>query len=164
MRLHHEGGAELILFQDEFFVSGRDRVMRLREALVKSGLHINWKAFGLVNLIDEDMMRAMAETGCVEIRFGIESGSDRVLQLTRKGFCAEQAVDVVDGERVQEDVTGGDAPALDQGLGIGLKIAVGDHRSLGSPGGPGRVENGRKIASVALGRLTIVAHARRCQH
>ena len=93
--LHDKGGAELILFQDEFFVSGRDRVLRFCNALVRSGLDIKWKAFGRVNLTDEDMMRAMEETGCVEIRFGIESGSDRILELTRKGFTTDQAVDVI---------------------------------------------------------------------
>jgi radical SAM superfamily enzyme YgiQ (UPF0313 family) len=40
-------------------------------------------------------MDAMAETGCVEIRYGIESGSDAVLERTRKGFTAEQSVEVV---------------------------------------------------------------------
>jgi len=94
-RLHDEGGAELILFQDEFFVSGRDRVLRFCDALAKSGLNIKWKAFGRVNLTDNDMMVAMEETGCVEIRFGIESGSDKILEITRKGFTTDQAVDVV---------------------------------------------------------------------
>ena len=94
-RLHEEGGADLILFQDEFFVSGRERVLRFCNALARSGLDIKWKAFGRVNLTDEDMMHAMEQTGCVEIRFGIESGSDRILELTRKGFTTKQAVEVV---------------------------------------------------------------------
>ena len=41
------------------------------------------------------MMERMAGTGCLELRFGIESGSDAVLARTRKGFSAEQAVAVV---------------------------------------------------------------------
>jgi len=90
-----QGGAELILFQDEFFVSGRDRVMEFCDALDRSGLDIKWKAFGRINLTDEEMMRAMEATGCVEIRFGVESGSDRVLELTKKGFDAEQTIEVV---------------------------------------------------------------------
>jgi radical SAM superfamily enzyme YgiQ (UPF0313 family) len=40
-------------------------------------------------------MRAMARTGCVELRFGIESGSDRVLAEIRKGFTAAETVAVV---------------------------------------------------------------------
>jgi anaerobic magnesium-protoporphyrin IX monomethyl ester cyclase len=96
MRLMHErGGAELILFQDEFFVSGRDRVLRFCDALDRSGLDVKWKAFGRINLTDEEMMRAMEATGCVEIRFGVESGSDRILEMTKKGFCADETIDVV---------------------------------------------------------------------
>jgi len=93
--LHDTAGAKLFLFQDEFFVSGKSRVMRFCDALARSGLRIHWKAFGRINLTDEEMMRAMEETGCVEIRFGVESGSDRVLAATKKGFAAEQTVDVV---------------------------------------------------------------------
>ncbi|MBW2455278.1 MAG: hypothetical protein JRI68_12240, partial [Deltaproteobacteria bacterium] len=41
------------------------------------------------------MMRALEETGCVEIRFGIESGSDRILELTKNGFSAAETIAVV---------------------------------------------------------------------
>lgn len=96
MRMLHEGfGADLFLFQDEFFVSGKARVMAFCEELARAGLRVAWKAFGRVNLTDEETMRAMAESGCCEIRYGIESGSDRVLERTRKGFTAAEAVDVV---------------------------------------------------------------------
>jgi radical SAM superfamily enzyme YgiQ (UPF0313 family) len=37
----------------------------------------------------------MAAAGCLEIRFGIESGSARMLSLTHKGFTPEMAVEVV---------------------------------------------------------------------
>jgi anaerobic magnesium-protoporphyrin IX monomethyl ester cyclase len=49
-------------------------------ALDRSGLDVRWKAFGRVNLTDVEMMHAMADCGCVELRFGIESGSDRILK------------------------------------------------------------------------------------
>ena len=93
--LHERGGADLVLFQDEFFVAGRSRVLRFCEVLEGSGLDLYWKAFGRINLTDDDMMHAMERTGCVEIRFGAESGSDRILALTQKGFKAEDTIDVV---------------------------------------------------------------------
>jgi radical SAM superfamily enzyme YgiQ (UPF0313 family) len=93
--LHENAGADLILFQDEFFVSGRSRVMGFCDALDKSGMNLLWKAFGRINLTDDEMMRAMERTGCVEIRFGIESGSDRILELTKKGFSASDTIPVV---------------------------------------------------------------------
>jgi anaerobic magnesium-protoporphyrin IX monomethyl ester cyclase len=93
--LKEQGGAELVLFQDEFFLSGRRRVLTFCEALEKADLNMKWKAFGRINLTDVDTLEAMERTGCVEIRFGVESGSDRVLERTRKGFDAAQTIEVV---------------------------------------------------------------------
>ncbi len=93
--LHENAGVDLFLFQDEFFVSGKRQVMAFCRELKASGLPVEWKAFGRVNLTDEEMMRAMADCGCLELRFGIESGSDRVLSRIRKGFTAAEALDVV---------------------------------------------------------------------
>ncbi len=93
--LHEEHGVGLFLFQDEFFVSGKRRVVEFCDKLTASGLKIKWKAFGRINLTDEETMRAMASTGCCEIRYGVESGSDKMLEMTRKGFTAAEAVEVV---------------------------------------------------------------------
>jgi len=95
VHLHRAAGVDLFLFQDEFFVSGKRQVMEFCRELRATGLHLEWKAFGRVNLVDDEMMRAMADCGCLELRFGIESGSDRVLQRIRKGFTAAQSLRVV---------------------------------------------------------------------
>jgi radical SAM superfamily enzyme YgiQ (UPF0313 family) len=93
--LHEEAGVGVFLFQDEFFVSGKQQVMDFCQALERSGLDARWKAFGRVNLTDVEMMRAMADCGCVELRFGIESGSDRMLEQIKKGFTAQEVLEVV---------------------------------------------------------------------
>ncbi len=56
---------------------------------------MQWKTFGRVDLTDRETMREMASSGCLEIRYGIESGSADVLARTRKGFSPEEAIDVV---------------------------------------------------------------------
>jgi len=93
--LHREAGVDLFLFQDEFFVSGKRQVMEFCRQLQSRSLDVQWKAFGRVNLVDEEMMETMAQCGCVELRFGIESGSDAVLQRIKKGFTAAETLDVV---------------------------------------------------------------------
>jgi radical SAM superfamily enzyme YgiQ (UPF0313 family) len=93
--LHEHAGVSLFLFQDEFFVSGKAHVMEFCRELAGTGLPLKWKAFGRVNLMDEEMMHAMADCGCLEMRFGIESGSDKVLKLIKKGFTAAQSLEIV---------------------------------------------------------------------
>ncbi len=93
--LHDEAGVNLFLFQDEFFLSGKSHVMDFCRELGSSKLDIKWKAFGRVNLVDEDLMRAMAGSGCVELRFGVESGSDRILERIRKGFNTAAVLDLI---------------------------------------------------------------------
>ncbi len=93
--LHEKADVKLFLFQDEFFVSGKWQVMEFCREIRARNLDVKWKAFGRVNLVDEDMMQAMSETGCVELRFGIESGSDRVLKAIKKGFTATDVLELV---------------------------------------------------------------------
>ncbi|MBM3300598.1 MAG: radical SAM protein, partial [Deltaproteobacteria bacterium] len=93
--LNREAGVELFLFQDEFFVSGKKQVLSFCRELERSGLDVRWKAFGRVNLTDTEMMRAMANCGCVELRFGIESGSDTILSRIQKGFTAAESVELI---------------------------------------------------------------------
>jgi anaerobic magnesium-protoporphyrin IX monomethyl ester cyclase len=93
--LNAEAGVDLFLFQDEFFVSGKRQVIEFCRELDRSGLDVRWKAFGRVNLTDEEMMRAMADSGCLELRFGIESGSDRILERIKKGFTAAETLELV---------------------------------------------------------------------
>ena len=96
--LHDRYGVGLFLFQDEFFVNSKERVLAFCQELSRTGLlkdGVKWKAFARVNLTDVDVLKAMASAGCVEIRYGIESGSDDVLKRTQKGFTIADATRVV---------------------------------------------------------------------
>jgi radical SAM superfamily enzyme YgiQ (UPF0313 family) len=85
----------VFLFQDEYFLASPQRAKEFSRKLIDAGLGVRWKAFGRINLIDREAMELMAKSGCVEIRYGIESGSDAILEATAKGFDVKQAVCVV---------------------------------------------------------------------
>ena len=81
--------------EDEYFVSSPERMIDFCRRLAESRLDVTYKAFARVDLVNEESLQAMADSGCVEIRFGIESGSDEVLRRTRKGFDSKTAMKVV---------------------------------------------------------------------
>lgn len=93
--LHDTCGSRLFLFQDEYFVSSPHRVREICAAIEESGLPIQWKAFGRIDLTDRGTMEAMARAGCIELRYGVESGCDRVLARVTKGFTVARAFEVL---------------------------------------------------------------------
>ncbi len=86
-------GKTVVDICDDIFVLDRDRVLATCQRLKGRGL--SWTCFGRVNLIDEEVMRHMAEAGCFNIFYGIESGSDRVLAQIAKGTSVAQAESVM---------------------------------------------------------------------
>ena len=88
-------GVDLFLFQDEFFVSGKKQVMDFCRELQRENLGVEFKAFGRVNLVDREIMHALADSGCIELRFGIESGSDKILSKIKKGFTCSDVLEIV---------------------------------------------------------------------
>lgn len=93
--LHEEYGVEQILFQDEFFYVNEKKIMNFSDQLIESGLKLTWKCFGRVSLVTEPAMRRMREAGCVQIRFGVESASDKVLDQVVKVFKFGDVIRVV---------------------------------------------------------------------
>ena len=73
---------------DDTFMTSSKRLVDICSGIKRLG--IKWTCFGRVDLIDEEKMRAMAESGCKAIQLGVESGSQRILNLIKKGTTVEQ--------------------------------------------------------------------------
>ena len=82
-------------FTDETFVLGRDKVMEFCGKLKHEGLDIKWSCTGRVNLVTRDLLAEMASSGCEAMFFGIESGSDRVLDEVNKDFAVGEALEAL---------------------------------------------------------------------
>jgi radical SAM superfamily enzyme YgiQ (UPF0313 family) len=67
-------------------------VQELCDRIIADNLHrIPWAADSRVNTINEEMIKAMKKAGCSIIRFGIESGSQKILDFLNKGIKIEQS-------------------------------------------------------------------------
>jgi len=85
-----------IAIVDDTFVLSRKRVLKFCEALKRENLDFEWGCYGRVDLMDEDMIQKMADSGCKKVYYGIESGSNKVLQKMKKGFTIEQGLKAID--------------------------------------------------------------------
>jgi radical SAM superfamily enzyme YgiQ (UPF0313 family) len=84
-------GVDYIHFTDDDFVINRKHVIAFSSLLLESGVNIQWGSTGRVNLMSEELLAKMAEAGCVWIGYGIESGSQKMLDTMKKQVTIEQA-------------------------------------------------------------------------
>lgn len=84
-----------ILFNDEAFVVNKRMAMEFCNILIRAGLKITWSSYGRVDRMDEELIKKMAQAGCSAIYYGVESGSNRILKIIKKGFTIEDAVKVI---------------------------------------------------------------------
>jgi anaerobic magnesium-protoporphyrin IX monomethyl ester cyclase len=86
-----EFGYDRISFADDVFTLNRERVMRICDEIKHRNLHFAWECLGRVDSMDYETAKTMKDAGCARIYFGIESGSDVILQIMKKNISAEQA-------------------------------------------------------------------------
>lgn len=82
-------------FTDETFILGQDKILDFCSRLRREGLDIKWSCTGRVNLVNDRLLGEMASAGCQAMFFGIESGSDRVLERVNKEFTVREAVEAI---------------------------------------------------------------------
>ncbi len=88
-------GQTAITFYDELFTFSRERVMAFCDALEKEELCIDWSCLARIDSMDEPLMKRMAQSGCSMVSYGVESGSDRVQRLMKKGLNRARIEEVI---------------------------------------------------------------------
>lgn len=84
-------GYDQISFADDVFTLKKDRVIKVCQEIRRRGLHFNWECLGRVDALDTPTALEMKEAGCRRIYFGIESGSDQILELMNKKITVAEA-------------------------------------------------------------------------
>lgn len=77
-------GAREIYFDDDDLTINRKHVLGICREIKKRGLTVKWSCMGDAINLDEAELKEMAASGCVGMKFGVESGSPEVLQRLGK--------------------------------------------------------------------------------
>lgn len=89
-------GVERVAFQDDNLTADRKRALDLFRLMSSRGLPLTWEAHnGLAfSTLDEELLDAMAESGCVSFTGAVESGSEEVLKKVKKRVDLERSIEL----------------------------------------------------------------------
>ena len=74
---------------DDTFTLNRQRLLKLLPRMKECDIY--WRASIRAHPLDPELLELMADSGCVELSYGIESGDQRVLDRVHKGITLEQS-------------------------------------------------------------------------
>lgn len=83
-------GIKEIFLHDDTFTVDKKRVFEICDMIKRKRLKFVWDARARVDTVTYELLRAMKESGCSRISFGVESGNAKVLRNLRKGVTIEQ--------------------------------------------------------------------------
>jgi len=80
---------------DDTFTWSRQRVRDICEGLIQLDLGVKWAIRDRVSNASEELLQLMRRAGCIRINYGVESGSDRILNVVKKKITTSQARNAV---------------------------------------------------------------------
>lgn len=90
MYLRENCGVDAIFFMDDDLFVNRTRLKSICEAIYANKIRIAWSANARVSSVDLEILKIAKKAGCRQINFGIESGSQRILDMLEKKTTVEQ--------------------------------------------------------------------------
>lgn len=86
-------GIEGFSIVDDCFLTNEQKALSIIKEISKVGL--KWSLTARVDQINKTVIEALVESGCLEIKFGLETGSNKILEEMKKGFTVEEAKEAI---------------------------------------------------------------------
>jgi len=88
---------------DDCFTADMKRAYEVCEEILRRGIKFPWYPRGglRVDRVNRELLKIMKRAGCYRIPFGVESGSQRVIDVLKKNITIEQSANAV---RLAKDV------------------------------------------------------------
>jgi anaerobic magnesium-protoporphyrin IX monomethyl ester cyclase len=88
-------GVNHIVIVDDNFTINKKRAELICSEIESRDLKITWECNGRVDRVNMEMLDMMKKAGCIYIAYGIESGSQEILDYTKKNITLEQIITAV---------------------------------------------------------------------
>ncbi len=93
--MHNTYGIKDIQIEDDVFIDLKQRALEICDKLIERKIDLTWSCMARVNNLDLSLLKKMKEAGCWRISYGIESGSQEILDFIRKGITVKQVENAV---------------------------------------------------------------------
>ncbi len=90
LELLYDKGVTFFYVSDDNFTIKKNKVIEICRRILDKGLKITWVAISRVSYVDEDILYWMRKAGCIQISYGIESGSQKIRDLLNKNIRTEE--------------------------------------------------------------------------
>lgn len=75
-----------VMLCDDAIFSNRTWLSQTLQAIRRRKLSLSWSCWGRIDQVDEELMKELKGSGCDLVAYGVESGSDAVLERIKKKF------------------------------------------------------------------------------
>jgi hypothetical protein len=89
--LFDKHGYSAIKIFDSTFTADRGHVIQVCDEILKRKLEFPWECEIRIGTVNRELLEKMKSAGCYYVDIGVESGSQKVLNLMRKGITVEES-------------------------------------------------------------------------
>lgn len=83
-------GITFFYFSDDTFTLKKNIVIEICKKILDRGLKIVWAAISRVNYVNDEVLYWMRKAGCIQISYGVESGSEKIRKILNKNIKTDQ--------------------------------------------------------------------------
>jgi anaerobic magnesium-protoporphyrin IX monomethyl ester cyclase len=85
-------GAEQFTFYDDTFTVNQARTAEICDEIINRKLKIEWDCETRVDMVSKELLQKMKNAGCFAVWYGLESGSQKLLNAMGKGIVLSQVI------------------------------------------------------------------------
>lgn len=86
----NQRGINHFYLSDDTFTLNTQRVIELCRKMIDKGLQLTWQAISKVSAVNDEMLYWMRKAGCIQISYGVESGSPQIREKLCKDIRQDQ--------------------------------------------------------------------------
>lgn len=88
-------GIKEFMIYDDNFVMFKQNLKKLLNMLINQKLDLTWSCNARVDMVNDEMLNLMAQAGCWQISYGIETGNQSIMDLIGKNITKEKIIKTI---------------------------------------------------------------------